>query len=523
MPLNNIHVWLRVHVKFYEYYFFKGGERLLSKSWIHFIDSGGQPEFHDLLPLFIQNTAVVIFVLKLSESLHDKPRVEYFDSSGRIGDPCESYLTNKEILEHTINTFERSSSQGVKLIIIGTHKDHQQKLEIEDLKKCLEHNKSVVIFGREPIALINCLAEHDPQREGVIKNIKESIKDAANNIENQKIPLAWLVLKTELKKASMSKDGILNLDECKMIASKISLFKANRDQFGEALQHLADQNIFLYYPEILPDVVFCDPQVLLTGVTSIVQCHYTLKNSKNPVSGDMIQFVNNGYISISILTYINKNTKFMKPEFLLKLLSGLNIISAIDTNYYLMPALLPYEENPALRVEDIPGKESIPALCITFSGGCAPTGLFSSLINRLLQSSHWKLRKKAGTPVCCFRNSVAFVYDLESIVTLMNYFSHFRVVVQTPYKNTCKKIIEEILQSINAWRKVRLHPTRAIDCPFHEDQSHVAFWHSNPKECCECSIDNTKSGPLPGKYQIWKNGKFFLLHTLSIHVYTYIT
>ena len=39
--------------------------KFLSTTWIHIIDSGGQPEFHDLLPLFAKNTSVVIFVLNL--------------------------------------------------------------------------------------------------------------------------------------------------------------------------------------------------------------------------------------------------------------------------------------------------------------------------------------------------------------------------------------------------------------------------------------------------------------------------
>jgi len=43
-----------------------GGENvsreLIDSDWIHIIDSGGQPQFHDLLPIFIHNTCSTIFV-----------------------------------------------------------------------------------------------------------------------------------------------------------------------------------------------------------------------------------------------------------------------------------------------------------------------------------------------------------------------------------------------------------------------------------------------------------------------------
>ena len=36
---------------------------------LHFVDSGGQPQFHEVLPAFIYNTALIVVVLNLSEEL----------------------------------------------------------------------------------------------------------------------------------------------------------------------------------------------------------------------------------------------------------------------------------------------------------------------------------------------------------------------------------------------------------------------------------------------------------------------
>ena len=38
----------------------EGSKRFLKLQWIHFNDSGGQPQFHEVLPAFIRNTTATI-------------------------------------------------------------------------------------------------------------------------------------------------------------------------------------------------------------------------------------------------------------------------------------------------------------------------------------------------------------------------------------------------------------------------------------------------------------------------------
>ena len=62
----------------------QGSKRFLELQWIHFIDSGGQPQFHEILPAFIRNTTATIFVMKLSEKLDEHPVIEYYNESGDL-------------------------------------------------------------------------------------------------------------------------------------------------------------------------------------------------------------------------------------------------------------------------------------------------------------------------------------------------------------------------------------------------------------------------------------------------------
>ena len=44
---------------------------------VYLFDTGGQPAFHAILPLFFPIVMLMIFVLKLSEKLDDHPIVHY--------------------------------------------------------------------------------------------------------------------------------------------------------------------------------------------------------------------------------------------------------------------------------------------------------------------------------------------------------------------------------------------------------------------------------------------------------------
>ena len=259
------------------------------------------------------------------------------------------------------------------------------------------------------------------------------------NIE--KTPMAWFGLELALKKASQHSkpNGILSLEQCKLEANNFAFFRTRSGQFDEALKHFVEHNIFLYYPDVLPNVtvVFCDPQVLLTMVTEIVKHHYKVKQSECGVKGTTFRY--NAYITADMLESILPqyyNGTF-SPKCFLKLLSDLNVVSAVnESGDHLMPALLQNAENLATKVGEIEGKKRLPPLCISFNGGCAPSGVFCSLVTTLLQSVNWKLCMDKGKPYCCYRNCITFTYQ-TTIITLVDYFTHLCISQYNPKIKIC--------------------------------------------------------------------------------------
>jgi len=99
---------------------------LSGSNWIHLIDSGGQPEFHNLLPIFVHHTSCTILVQRLCDSLSDYPTVEYYNQEGKLtGMPYRSSLTNLEILKCSVRTMHSFPTEGMhnKIITVGTHRD----------------------------------------------------------------------------------------------------------------------------------------------------------------------------------------------------------------------------------------------------------------------------------------------------------------------------------------------------------------------------------------------------------------
>ena len=502
---------------------FQGGEKLLTSKWIHFIDSGGQPEFHDLLPVFVPNTSVVLFVFNLSEGLDEKPEIEYHGSKGRIGKSYKSYLTHKEILEHCLKVFSIQGEKVPNIMLIGTHNDHNdKKLQVTDLDKFLktfQQGINVVQFGTQPIAMLDCLSDED---EDMVAEIRKQIMEVIEDIDSEDTPMAWFGLEFALRNASQKKSsnpkGILSLEQCKQEADLLNYFKSHSGQFDAALQHLVNHNIFLHYPNVLPDVVFCDPQVLLDMVTQIVQHHYTLKHK---AVNKKIAPLMDGNISADILKSIPLQCSDVNGIFplesLLKLLTYLKIISPIQKSHvmYLMPALLPIANNPAA---EIPYKEKcVSPLCISFDGGCAPNGVFCSLVTTLLQSENWKLCMTEWKPHCCFRNCVTFVYQEVAVITLVDFFTHFSIYLYIPTHPNTGKISPHIIRNVvhqsiravsNRLQYSHLKFQDAIPCPEHHDDNHVALWRQ-PELCgigaayFKCTVSDIYTGPIPDVYKDW--------------------
>ena len=75
----------------------------LKVTLVHFIDSGGQPQFLELLPAFVQDVSAILFAVNLSESLDHCPEIYFYGKDGKpVGKPYTSPSSHKQVLEQRV-------------------------------------------------------------------------------------------------------------------------------------------------------------------------------------------------------------------------------------------------------------------------------------------------------------------------------------------------------------------------------------------------------------------------------------
>ena len=79
--------------------------------YMYLIDSGGQMEFLEVLPAFVQHTSICLFVTKLSEELCDRPIIKYFEDGKQVGNPMKCPFTNIQMLLYCVQTIQSQCTQ----------------------------------------------------------------------------------------------------------------------------------------------------------------------------------------------------------------------------------------------------------------------------------------------------------------------------------------------------------------------------------------------------------------------------
>ena len=382
------------------------------KDLMYLIDSGGQPQFQEVLQAFIPNTTTLLLAFNLTQKLCDSPLMNYetdqaSHSLGRFA------ISNEEI----ISRFARmvySSNKKVRVALIGTYRDkylpsvHETIEEknsrlLEIFSFCKEHLLYEDMRSNSLLFPINGLqAEEGSFDDPMVCKLRSAISSTTNDVERVKVPLRWYAFELALQKQA-NKEGknVLSFSECMELSKDLKF--TEEDDVRVALEFLAKYNLILYYPTVLSDVVFTTPQVLLNKVTELAECVYSL--SASDTSAEIAPFLNRGeYVSMRDEGKINSRIlqdfpdSYFPPlftdEHLLKIFEHLYIISRLEDGRYFMPALLPHFSK--VKLEELLDDPSRPPLLYHFSDGCAPTGLFCALLVCLTSPKRgWKVHLKS--------------------------------------------------------------------------------------------------------------------------------
>ena len=473
------------------------------------LDSGGQPQFHELMPVFLNGASEFVYVFNVSESLDIRSMIRYFDKEGTLVWEFPASQTNEETLKQCTCSMSSLTAKNPdiplpRVLFLATHPDmvavdklpgvldtlHKKLREI-----LLPKFKDQIIFcnkeGEDFIFTMNAAkpAKKDKECAEAIRKCLSGDREGRRVVV--KVPLRWHALYYKLVEVSEGLvKKVLSREQCGRVAESM---KIDEGSCEEALQFFNRLNMLFYFPDILADLVFIDPQIVLDKVTELVEESYRMSQEKKnqplcPISGDKLEdrlkFRDYGQVTEKFLSGFESHYEapLFTPKELVTLLKGLMVFADLSKDVYFMPCLLQVVSSEVVAPYRV-SKEK--ALAVHFPKSGPLMGMFCCTVAYLLSPEHaqWEVVKnEAGTPICLNRNVIQFtVPKVAGTVSLIDQFTHFEIHVDTVPKKLAQMwqlahdtVFTGMKEAKKTLGYVNNTPVPAIVCPAHSTTPHPA-------------------------------------------------
>ena len=533
---------------------------------LHFLDSGGQPQFHEVLPALSHNICLVMLFLKLNEHLDAPSCTAFTDENGEcFEDQSLSLLTNEQMLVQLVHTIMSKPISGedtrAMVMVIGTHLDRIDECKEESLAGKNERlailfdfvpDDQIIMNGNDIIFEVNALnpSEKDEQ---VFNLIRSKISQVSTALERN-TPLSFIMFQYDLiKLRDEQHKRVVSMEECEAIAGRL---KMDRRVLEAALFHFHSLSIFLYVPSILPGLVFIDPQMPLDIINQCVAFSYKVKSGKIKSlslacirsweegiitsemlereefascfepgvfdASDALKLFESLYIAVQ-LSSIRKHEEENEPGFG----EGRNGVAGEEggkdeksrltdkETEFMMPCMLRALPSQEIKEHLPPVNEYISPLLLCFERDRIPNGLFCATHTCLRYKYGWQTcHKEDGLsirrPKCLYRNMVKLQHPWKPVqITFASSLSYFSLHVEAPQseiQTICQEIYNSLLVSISnasqAFHYMSISTSPVLAFPCPCDAQNL---HSaTPKEnYLKCSKSGGPSFLLTERHNVW--------------------
>ena len=407
---------------------------------INFLDTGGQPEFVNILPAVSSSIALTFIVFNLSKSLDDLVHVEHNVKGDPSFEPYDLDCTNVEFIKRLMissENFNKTTTAQVqlksiqredgrndsKICFVGTHalKVHKEKIqEIDDQLSIVagELELQQRSFWSSPKPQLKRLfpvdmfptGEDKESFEGVIEDIRDNIQKQVQRRDYYEVPITWFIFLLKVQKlCNMREISYISYQEAVDVWMDKDVSEATQSDQGlheqpheRVSRHNSDVHNILfffhligmlfYYHEVkgIRDFVFIDRQWLFEKLTELVEIKFIKKHVS---AEDVEKFTMEGRLSIDIIKNLQINLQGIQPLYFIHLLDHLNIVAPIDSKgkEYFMPSVLPSfpftkSAHKFIDIDKFYGAIQHVPLLVGFKNGPMPHGMFCHLIVELLRN-----------------------------------------------------------------------------------------------------------------------------------------
>ena len=520
-----------------------GGEgvriRLKDASFIHLLDTGGQPSFQDVLPLLLDVPCTYIQVFDASHSLHERLPITYRPNNHTVvhldgADNGQDMMlrsfcsmqTMSQKCSKELASFlqEDSPPPQLRIFVVGTHKDElikQGRLgeAIKDIKTFLGTLKGKPYYKfiqwdskGQQFFLINAMADNEG---AYVNDLRERL--SSEGYLKLDVPVMWFICQ-EVTRCTPKK--FFRLQDLEAFCRKHGFIDGENaaSQFRALLQLLSLLGFYSFFDlKDVPDednFVCTDRGVFLKEVSTLLAVQF-----RDPMGAEMEAFKETG-ILISTQTFFKQLgiCQKMDAQWFLKALQHLGIAAHLPCKdgleRYFIPAVLPQSsgsQNPT---------PSVAPLCLTYTteegAGSSrysylPQGVFCRLAVELIRQG-WKIIAKESTRTLllfCWKEFEVFLKEssgyisfipqvVEKIPTLPEL--HTRCVQLLDTVRSCLSLSTEAVLGSNFRNVAEL--AVGFECPCKEvDIPHIAV-PSETGKSLDC-LETCRSQPYSNKQHIW--------------------
>ena len=489
-------------------------------AYIKMEDTGGQPEFMDMLAALTIGPALYLLFCKLIDDLHSHYTVSYRSPSGESSTPVQSTYTVEEVLlsalasvscfksysttsqvdsEETTSTDEDEllASYNTSLAyILGTYKDQVSEQEIAEFDRKLQesiqstdfYKEGLVQFSSEDRMVLPIDNMHGGKDEiGKVRQfLEEGIK---KHFKKLSIPAAWLVLSLCLRKRE---ERTASLGSVLQLAGELGMSERETKSALWFLHHHA--GVLMYFPKLaeLKDTVICDTQVVYDSATNLII--NTFRYGKVSFA-TAERFRKIGQFSLEdIYKAIAVSGDYIPLLKLVKLLEYLNIIAPITPPrqafftqslkvFYFMPCVLQNAGREELDKwwETTSSPLSPAPLFIRYECGFSLIGIFPAMIANLVGNKALQLIVNGIK-----KNRVQFTmqsgdYDTFTLISQPKYYAvHItrESFAETPIHEVCsavRRIVESTLKTVTSRMNYSFcaEYQLSFECPSHPGRDHL--------------------------------------------------
>ena len=239
----------------------RGSTRLFRTRLLLMSDSGGQPNYLDVFPLFVRNKCLALFTLKLNEPLHSTPQFSYCIQGHSISMADTmlqySYWQLLESLAKSMSSFLPSLSQSsgccgnARFAVVGTFADRMDECVSESLEdkntilaqSLKAYERLRINYKGKAILPINAVTSDKKQRRQYMMELRRHISKSPS--VEVTIKLRWFGFYLSLLSSSKAKQrAILSLQECLDIGRSLDM---DEQETRKAITFFHNLNLILHY------------------------------------------------------------------------------------------------------------------------------------------------------------------------------------------------------------------------------------------------------------------------------------